>query len=103
MEIELIALKRKRKMEMETASLFAGKGKKTDDLYELSKEERNIWCPDYDKCLWNSALMDLPLDCTSCPFKNISVRIFVLTTLEIEGCRSLLRAIFFNDIHSNYL
>ena len=88
---------------METASRSPGKGKKTKGVKDVCIGERNIWCPEYDNCLWNAALADLPLDCTACHMKNIKVGIFVLTSLEIEGCKALVRAIFCPDLYLNYL
>jgi hypothetical protein len=91
------AILSERKSEMETASKFPGKGGKAYGENNVCSAERNIWCPEYDKCLWDAALADLPLDCTQCPLQNIRIGTFVLTGLEIEGCKALVRAIFYQE------
>ena len=78
---------------METATRLPNGGKNTGKI-KTEKNERNMWCPEYDACLGAAAFNDLPLDCRNCPSRNMQVAVFVLTLSEIEGCKALVNAIF---------
>lgn len=44
------------------------------EVTELNKEQiffRNFLCPEYNTCLLNSAYLDLLLDCSGCPNREI--------------------------------
>ena len=57
---------------------------------------RNCWCPAYDECMQKAVKDDLLLDCQRCTLKAQRPETFTLTIEEIEGCRCLLEAVFFN-------
>lgn len=50
---------------------------KRPTFYEVTEHNeeqiffRNFLCPDYDTCLLNSAHLDLLLDCSGCPNREI--------------------------------
>lgn len=88
---------------METASIFAGKGKKAYGVKEVYRKERNIWCPEYNSCLTKAAIGNTKMNCWSCPLKNRKMDVFVLTMAEIQGCKALINAVFHVDPYNAFL
>jgi hypothetical protein len=60
---------------------------------------RNVWCPEYERCLREAAMDNVHLDCSLCPWKQSQRKEHVLTGGEIQGCIALLAAIFMPDRH----
>ncbi len=74
---------------MKTGQISA-KGVKKDGDQAM----RNVWCPKYEECLTNAALLDLSMGCEGCPMRMSKIPVFILTLAEIEGCKALLDAVF---------